>query len=161
MPMWAPGSKARALPAATARGFTLLELLLVVALIAMASAGVAFAMRETGEQLLEREAQRLAAQLDAARAQSRATGVPVVWQGDASGFEFQGLQQAQPGLVPWLEPGTTVRDPAPLLLGPDPIIAPSQIELVLGERSLRIGTDGLRPFAVLPAGLVGAPAREP
>ena len=39
-------------------GFTLLELLLVVAIIAVASAGVSFALRDSGQTQLEREALR-------------------------------------------------------------------------------------------------------
>jgi general secretion pathway protein H len=39
----------------TSRGFTLLELLVVVAIIAMASAGVGFAMRDTSQVALERD----------------------------------------------------------------------------------------------------------
>jgi general secretion pathway protein H len=129
-------------------GFTLLELMLVVALVAMASAGVAFALRETGEQVLEREAQRLVAQLDAARAQSRATGVAVVWHSDAAGYAFAGLQPAGREPTPWMAPGVVVRDARTLLLGPEPIIGRQQIELMLGAQRLRIATDGLRPFSV-------------
>ena len=61
------------------RGFTLLELLVVVAIIAIATAGVSFALRDSEATQLEREAQRLAALLESARAQSRSSGVPVRW----------------------------------------------------------------------------------
>ena len=67
-------------------GFTLLELLVVVAIIAFATAGVSFALRDSSATQLEREAQRLAAILEAARAQSRGSGVAVRWQaGERSG----------------------------------------------------------------------------
>ena len=146
--MSAPGSSRRPSCLATAGGFTLLELLLVVALIAMAGAGVVMSMREPGEQQLAREAQRLVAMLDAARAQSRASGVAVVWRPDAQGFSFTGLQPAQPDPTPWLVPGTVVRDAQALVLGPEPIIDRQQIELLLDGQSVRIATDGLRPFSV-------------
>ena len=156
--MSAPGSSRRAACSATAAGFTLLELLLVVALMAMAGAGVVMSMRTTGEQQLAREAQRLVAMLDAARAQSRATGVAVVWRPDAAGFSFAGLQPAQQEPTAWMAPGTTVRDAKALVLGPEPIIERQQIELVLGDQSLRIGTDGLRQFAVEST---DSPAKDP
>ena len=43
------------------RGFTLLELLVVISIIALATAGVGIAMRDSGQTQLEREAARLAA----------------------------------------------------------------------------------------------------
>ncbi|MBP6357465.1 MAG: prepilin-type N-terminal cleavage/methylation domain-containing protein, partial [Burkholderiaceae bacterium] len=44
-------------------GFTLLELLVVVAIIAIGTAGVSLALRDASASSLEREAQRLAALL--------------------------------------------------------------------------------------------------
>ena len=59
------GSRRRGLrsPARTsgAAGFTLLELLVVIAIIAMATAGVGFALRDSNQASLEREGERLAA----------------------------------------------------------------------------------------------------
>src|SRR5437868_10512301 len=86
----APGSDA-----GRAGGFTLIELLVVVALIAIASATVSLALRDPAELQLQREAQRLAALLETARAESRASGLAVRWipKGQASGddFRFEGL----------------------------------------------------------------------
>jgi general secretion pathway protein H len=131
-------------------GFTLLELLVVVAIIAIASAGVSFALRDSADTQLEREAQRLAALLESARAQARTSGRQVQWRAVANGFRFDGLPaDALP--QQWLEPTTEVRGPGLLQLGPEPIIGRQQVILgssVLPGRSLRIATDGLRPFAV-------------
>jgi general secretion pathway protein H len=142
-------------------GFTLLELLVVIAIIALATAGVGFALRDSGSARIDREAERLAALLESARAQSRANGVVVSWrltpQGPAD-FSFDGLPI---GTLPnaWLAEGISAQPLAAdgsaiaaLLLGPDPIIPAQQVLLTADgtpPHSLRIGTDGLRPFAVI------------
>lgn len=140
-------------PTLAARGFTLLELLVVVAIIAIASAGVSFALRDSQATQLEREAQRLAALLESARAQSRSSGVPVRWYATAGGFKFDGVP---PDALPqqWLSDTTQVVGTATLQLGPEPIIGRQAVVLAssdVPERTLRIATDGLRPFAVTAA----------
>ena len=131
-------------------GFTLLELLLVVAIIAVASAGVSFALRDSGQTQLEREAQRLAALLESGRARSLASGVPVRWRPTASGFVFDGLPA---GDLPeaWLAKDVAAQSPASLLLGPEPIIGPQGVRLVSTSqpgRAISVTTDGVRPFSV-------------
>ena len=132
------------------RGFTLIELLVVIAIIAIATAGVSFAIRDTGASQLEREGQRLAALLESARAQSRATGVPVHWAAQPGGFRFDGVPQ---GTFPdkWLAAGTQAQGNATLSLGPEPIIGRQEVVITSPAapgRTLRISTDGLRPFHV-------------
>ncbi|HSV36294.1 MAG TPA: prepilin-type N-terminal cleavage/methylation domain-containing protein [Ramlibacter sp.] len=131
-------------------GFTLLELLVVVAIIAIATAGVSFALRDSRATQLERDAQRLAALLESARAQSRSSGIPVRWYPTDDGFRFDGVPpQALPDH--WLSESTVVLGTATLSLGPEPIIGRQAVVLASTElpgKSLRIATDGLRPFAV-------------
>ena len=137
------------------RGFTLFELLVVISIIALATAGVGVAMRDTGQSLLEREAARLAALLESARAQSRASGVPVRWRAVPGGFRFEGLPDSAEVATArqWLDAGTLVRGPSPavLQLGPEPLIPPQQVLITHQahpERTLRVATDGVRPFTV-------------
>ena len=136
-----------------ARGFTLLELLVVISIMALATAGVGLALRDGGQQALAREGERLAVLLESARAQSRASGVPVRWRVVDGGFRFDGLRaNALP--TQWLDSSTRVRGNASLLLGPEPLIGPQQVILVqpqYPEHALRVATDGLRPFTTGPA----------
>lgn len=131
-------------------GFTLLELLVVVAIIAIASAGVGLAMRDTSMVMLERDAERLSAMLEAARARSRVSGSPVRWRADDEGYRFEGMATSE---LPthWLDGDTTVASNVVLLLGPDPIIGPQEVTLVsrtAPDRRLRLATDGVRPFSL-------------
>ena len=145
------------------RGFTLLELMVVVAIAALATAGATLALRDGEATQLEREALRLSAMLEAARAQSRTTGVPVVWRARPEGFEFvdvrprpdtaTGSTSSIWGPRNWLAPETRAQIIQPpgaqtLVLGPEPLIAAQRLTLQLGERSLMLTTDGLSPFAV-------------
>jgi general secretion pathway protein H len=141
---------------AGSKGFTLLELLVVVAIMAIATAGVGLAMRDGSQVQLERDAQRLAALLESARARSRLSGQPIVWHASAQGFRFEGAG-ADDLPQSWLDPDTAVApgpqgdDIAGLQLGPEPIIAPQEVLLVSRSqagKSARLATDGVRPFAL-------------
>ena len=132
------------------RGFTLLELLVVVAIIALASAAVSLSLRDSTGADLEREGQRLVALLEAARAQSRMQGTPVRWTLQPNGFAFDGLA---PGTLPtnWLGADVVVLQGSPATLGPEPVIGPQTIALSSRshpERHVWLRSDGVRPFAL-------------
>jgi general secretion pathway protein H len=142
------------------RGLTLLELLVVLAIIGFSVAGVSLSLRDSSQTQLEREAQRLVAILEAARAQSRTSGVALVWQASPEGFVIQSNNKslaARPET--WLAAGTqatlSTTTGNMVVLGPEPILAPIRITLSAATTntstaSLNIGTDGLQPFRVMP-----------
>ena len=151
----------------TQRGFTLMELTVVVAIIAIASAGVMFAIPDASTTALEREAQRLAALLDSARAQSRASGLAITWKPTEQGFVFEGMAKIKnektgemEDLVKypttWLSNETRAElasglgnsSANSLALGPEPIIAAQEVVLRHAARSLTLATDGIRPFGI-------------
>jgi general secretion pathway protein H len=135
-------------------GFTLIELLVVIALIAIGTAAVSFTLRDSADTLLERDAERLAALFESARARSRASGMPVKWHlatenSGAAGvaFVFEGLPpQALPNQ--WLSPQIQVPPSSVVVLGPDPIIGPQAVQLRVKDKQIWVSTDGLKPFSV-------------
>lgn len=158
MPISAAGNKSAAPPdpglanarSWRTRGFTLIELLVVLALVAMASAGVTLALRDSNESLVERDAQRLAAVLESARAQARASDSRVLWMPRDEGFQLLGLPRSSAPQA-WLSAQTRVLDGRTMVLGPEPLIGPQSV--VLSSRANPavqwwVRTDGLRPFMV-------------
>jgi general secretion pathway protein H len=152
-------------PARRPGGFTLLELMIVVALIAVATAVASLALRDPDTTRLEREGQRLAALFEAARAQSRALGVAALWvpgpavlpDGSLVGdFHFEGMPASAELPVRWLDAGggdaVSVELPAQhrgIVLGPEPVIGAQRLVLHLADKRLVLSTDGLGPFTVI------------
>jgi general secretion pathway protein H len=140
-------------------GFTLIELLVVVALIAITSATISLALRDPTELQLQREAQRLAALLETARAESRASGLAVRWIPKGvktdEDFQFAGLPRTLQLPSRWLgEPvavqieNATAANPG-LILGPEPVIPAQRLRLQLGNQRVVLGTDGLAAFDIV------------
>lgn len=136
-------------------GFTLIELLVVVAIIGISAAGVMGSIERAADAPLEREAMRLAALLEAARAQARVSGQAVRWQVTEEGFRFEGagLGSERP-TTHWLAGNVRVEPPS-VWLGPEPLMHPQAITVTSADhpqRRWRIATDGLQPFEAVEAG---------
>jgi general secretion pathway protein H len=156
-----------------ARGFTLIELLVVLVLVAIGAAVVSLALRDGSATKLEEEGARLAALLEGARAEARASGVLVRWTpgraedsmgagsaGQEEAFRFEGLPVSVNMPRRWLDPRVTAQivGATSLVLGPDAIVPAQRVVLSLDDRRIEIGTDGLAPFAIKAA---DAPTPEP
>lgn len=146
--------------------------MVVVAIIALASAVVSMSLPDPANTRLEREGVRLVAILETARVQARALGAPVRWMpGPATptpanadnpittDFHFTGLPAGHELPERWADaelsgrisvvlPNPNQGQPGGLLLGPDPIIPAQRLTLVLDDKRLTLATDGLSPFAV-------------
>lgn len=165
MPTSDPGSKLPIRPP-SARGFTLLELMVVVALIAITTAVVSFAVPDPSSTRLEREAARLTAILESARVQARAGAMTIRWVPEPNGrgddYQFIGLPEAFMPPLKWdareikaevVNGGIGIGMKKSIVLGPEPVIGAQSIILRLEDRQIIIGTDGLNPFDVI----TGAP----
>jgi general secretion pathway protein H len=144
------------------RGFTLLELLVVLMIVAISAGVVSLALRDGSSTRLEREASRLAALLEMARAESRVTGTVVRWvpgteaeranagADRSEAFRFVGMSTLNPLPTRWLGDGVVAQvvGADSVLLGPDALLAPQRIVLRLADQKIEVATDGLSPFAI-------------
>jgi len=162
MPTSAPGSKP--LPRrAAARGFTVIELLLVIAIMAIAVALVTWALPDGEAARLEEESARLTALLEMARVEARVSGATVHWvprsdaeagtlaNGEVVHFRFVGLPASLKLPTRWLDKRVSAQvvGAPTLLLGPEAILPPQRVVLSLGHRRVELASDGLGPFAAL------------
>lgn len=153
MPTSDPGNKPH-----QARGFTLIELMVVMALVAISIATVTFAIPDPSNTRLEREAARLIALLESARTQARAGAMTVLWvpqpNGPDADYQFLGMPPALMPPLKWLEPDVRaeVVGAKSIVLGPEPVIGAQSVILRVEGKQIIVGTDGLSPFDVVTGG---------
>lgn len=137
------------------RGFTLIELMVVMVLVAISIATVAFAIPDPSNTRLEREAARLIALLESARTQARAGAMTVLWvpqpKGPEADYQFLGLPPALMPSLKWMEPDVRaeVVGAKSIVLGPEPVIGPQSVILRVEGKQIIVGTDGLSAFDVI------------
>jgi general secretion pathway protein H len=143
------------------RGFTMVELLVVFAIIALGVSLVVLALPDGEAAKLEEEGARLSSLIESARAEARVAGVAVRWvprasapdeaptSADVAQFEFVGLPTKVQMPTRFLDSRTQARvvGTSHLLLGPEAILPPQRLVLLLGEHRLELASDGLAPFA--------------
>ncbi len=147
-------------------GFTLVELLVVLVIIALSSAVVVLSLRDADSSQLDEEAERLSTLLEMARTEARISGLTVRWvpagadeqapglrEGSAARathFRFVGVPARQALPTRWLDEGVSaqVLGARSVLLGPEAILPPQRILLRLGEQQRLLASDGLSPFRI-------------
>jgi len=70
------------------QGFTLIELMVVLVIVGIASAAVSISIKPDPLQLLRKDANRLVQLLQIAQAEARADGRPISWEHNGRGFQF-------------------------------------------------------------------------
>ena len=132
-------------------GFTLIEMIVVLALVALVSGLVALGVRPSPQHQLSREGERLALWLEFVRTQSRSQGDWVQVQVDRSGAQALGARPdaVGTGRLNWLYTDTSPMTAVTLILGPEPVLPPQHVLLLstADDRArVRVGTGGLGPW---------------
>ncbi|SAI47183.1 general secretion pathway protein H [Bordetella ansorpii] len=74
--------------AAGERGFSLIEIMVVLVIVGIATATVTFSISPDESKVLRRDALRLAQLFDIAQTEVRTDGRAIVWQADEKGYRF-------------------------------------------------------------------------
>lgn len=149
-----------------AAGFTLVELMVVLVVLAIAASVVAMSVMPASGHALETAAENLASTLEAARWRAISTRRRIAWEAPATGqAAAQWFDQSNDGtwqlrvtpaspldgvvtIVTIVQPRPASDAPVRLILGPEPVGAPVCVLLTQANNAMVIVSDGVAPFSV-------------
>jgi general secretion pathway protein H len=113
-------------------GFTLIELMVVLTIVALLTGLVTFSLQGSTQRQLQQEGERLALWLQTTRVQARVQGMALQARVTASGIDLMESETDRKIIahLNWLHPDTTVIDGSTTLtLGPEPFLPPQRLQL--------------------------------
>lgn len=144
-----------------APGFTLLELMVVLVIIGICTAGIGLGLGSLldPQRQLRQDARQLAQRLQAAREEARIDGRPIRWQADAQGYRFSRREQGRWQVLQrddllqpqhWQATAMKIQPAAAIELSPEWIGVPWQLQLDSQGRRVQLRDDGSGQVQVLP-----------
>lgn len=146
-----------------AAGFTLIELMVVLVVLAIAASVVTMSVMPASEHALETAAENLASTLEAARWQAISTRRRIAWEAPAtSQAAAQWFDQSNDGtwqlrvtpaaplngVITIVQPRPASDAPPRLILGPEPVGAAVCVLLTQANNTMAVVSDGVAPFSV-------------
>lgn len=132
----------------TRQGFTLVELMVTVAVIGLAAGAVVLSMPDP-RPAVGLEAEQFAARLSRAREEAIMTNRPVAVQADAAGYGFSSFDGAEwaplTGVFqprPWGEGVAASGDPVRVVFDPTGVSDPAEVRLTRDSQSRVVAVDG-------------------
>lgn len=137
------------------RGFTLIEILVVIAILGVAAAAAALSISTSDARLLQEETARLGALFRIAQNEARVSGRTLVWEADRTGYRFRPLPlpyEAAEAPRDWNDEILRERrwpfevraiEGSPIVFGREPLLEPAQLRIETREREMRLALDPL------------------
>nr|WP_313054853.1 GspH/FimT family pseudopilin [Pseudomonas lopnurensis] len=127
-------------------GFTLVELLVVLVIVGIASAAIGLSSRPDPARLLREDAERLALLLEVAQSEAQIDGRQILWLTDSQGYRFMYRDNRSPIDNPLLQPREWLAAPMEVRTTPPEGVVmtaewigePMRIRLSDGYRTLEI-----------------------
>jgi len=127
-------------------GFTLVELLVVLVIVGIASAAIGLSARPDPARLLREDAERLALLLAVAQSEAQIDGREILWLADSQGYRFMRRNDRGPVDNPLLQPRQWLAAPMKIRTTPSEAVImsaewigdPMRIQLSDGYRTLEI-----------------------
>ena len=148
------------------RGFTLLELLVVMVIVGITLGAVSFNAMPSERQVLQNDAQRIALLLQLARDEAIVRNRPIAFEAEADRYRFllfeenkwHALQQDEllrerefkrsPVIFSVSPPSAEQTTPLRIIFGREPVGIPFVLTLAVGDAQVAIRADGIGHFVV-------------
>ena len=138
------------------RGFTLLELLVVIVILGIVAGMVSLSIEPSEGRRMTEEVERLAALFRLANNEARVSGRTITWQADHDGYRFlesedvRGDGNDDDPLRPRAWPFEVRSVDAPdLVFGREPLISPVRIQIATSTRQIVMDIDAFGELQVL------------